>query len=209
MIDLSTLLLTLPVLLLSLTLHELAHGVTADRLGDPTPREHGRLTLNPIAHLDPLGTTILVVTLLYSSFAFGWAKPVLVNPRYFRRPREGMAIVAIAGPATNFLLALVCLAMFRFFEIEPGTQLYEVLGTAFIVNVVLGVFNMIPIPPLDGSRVVAVLMDRSTYARWVQLDAYGFIILLGLIFVFREQFQTFFTSTLNAIEGLVGVDVVV
>jgi Zn-dependent protease len=208
-IDLSTLLLTLPVLLLSLTLHELAHGITADRLGDPTPREHGRLTLNPIAHLDPLGTTILVVTLLYSSFAFGWAKPVLVNPRYFRRPREGMAIVAIAGPATNFLLALLCLAMFRFFEIEPGTQLYEVLGTAFIVNVVLGVFNMIPIPPLDGSRVVAVLMDRSTYARWVQLDAYGFIILLGLIFVFRDQFQTFFTSTLNAIEGLVGVDVVV
>jgi Zn-dependent protease len=208
-IDLSTLLLTLPVLLLSLTLHELAHGITADRLGDPTPREHGRLTLNPIAHLDPLGTIILVLTLLYSSFAFGWAKPVLVNPGYFRRPREGMAIVAIAGPATNFLLALVCLSMFRFFEIEPGTQLYEVLGTAFIVNVVLGVFNMIPIPPLDGSRVVAVLMDRSTYARWVQLDAYGFIILLGLIFLFQEQFQTFFTSTLNAIEGLVGVDVVV
>jgi Zn-dependent protease len=208
-IDLGTLLLTLPVLLLSLTLHELAHGITADRLGDPTPREHGRLTLNPIAHLDPLGTIILVVTLLYSNFAFGWAKPVLVNPRYFRRPREGMAIVAIAGPATNFLLALVCLVLFRFLEIEPGTQLYEVLGTAFIVNVVLGVFNMIPIPPLDGSRVVAVLMDRSTYARWVQLDAYGFIILLGLIFLFQEQFQTFFTSTLNAIEGLVGVNVVV
>lgn len=209
MIDLGTLLLTLPVLLLSLTLHELAHGITADRLGDPTPREHGRLTLNPIAHLDPLGTLILVVTLLYSNFAFGWAKPVLVNPRYFRRPREGMAIVAIAGPATNFLLALVCLVLFRFLEIEPGTQLYEVLGTAFIVNVVLGVFNMIPIPPLDGSRVVAVLMDRSTYARWVQLDAYGFIILLGLIFLFQEQFQTFFTSTLNAIEGLIGVNVVV
>jgi Zn-dependent protease len=208
-IDLGTLLLTLPVLLLSLTLHELAHGITADRLGDPTPREHGRLTLNPIAHLDPLGTLILVVTLLYSNFAFGWAKPVLVNPRYFRRPREGMAIVAIAGPATNFLLALVCLVLFRFLEIDPGTQLYEVLGTAFIVNVVLGVFNMIPIPPLDGSRVVAVLMDRSTYARWVQLDAYGFIILLGLIFLFQEQFQTFFTSTLNAIEGLVGVNVVV
>jgi Zn-dependent protease len=208
-IDLGTLLLTLPVLLLSLTLHELAHGITADRLGDPTPREHGRLTLNPIAHLDPLGTIILVVTLLYSNFAFGWAKPVLVNPRYFRRPREGMAIVAIAGPATNFLLALVCLVLFRFLEIEPGTRLYEVLGTAFIVNVVLGVFNMIPIPPLDGSRVVAVLMDRSTYARWVQLDAYGFIILLGLIFLFQEQFQTFFTSTLNAIEGLVGVNVVV
>jgi Zn-dependent protease len=132
-----------------------------------------------------------------------------VNPGYFRRPREGMAIVAIAGPVTNFVIAIICLLPFRFADIEPGTELYEVLGTAFIVNVVLGVFNMFPIPPLDGSRVIAVFMDRSTYARWVRLDAYGFIILLGLIFVFRDQFQTFFSSTLNAIEGLVGVDVVV
>jgi Zn-dependent protease len=208
-IDLGTFVLVLPILLASLTLHELAHGFTADRLGDPTPREHGRLTLNPIAHLDPLGTGILVFTLLFSNFAFGWAKPVLVNPGYFRRPREGMAIVAIAGPVTNFVIALICLVPFRFAEIERGTELYEVLGTAFIVNVVLGVFNMFPIPPLDGSRVIAVFMDRSTYARWVRLDAYGFIILLGLIFVFRDQFQTFFSSTLNAIEGLVGVDVVV
>jgi Zn-dependent protease len=207
-IDFDTFLLVLPILLASLTLHELAHGLIADRLGDPTPREQGRLTLNPIVHMDPIGTAVLVYTLLFSSFVFGWARPVLVNPRYFRRAREGMAIVAIAGPATNFVLAVVCLLCFRFFDIEPGTRLYEVVGTAFIVNVVLGVFNMFPIPPLDGSRVVAVLMDRSTYARWVQLDPYGFIILLGLIFLFREQFQTFFRSTLNAIEGLVGVNVV-
>jgi Zn-dependent protease len=208
-IDLETLLLLLPILLASLTLHELAHGITADRLGDPTPREHGRLTLNPIAHLDPLGTIILVITLLYSNFAFGWAKPVLVNPRYFRRPREGMAIVAVAGPATNFLLALACLLPIRLLDLGPESQLYEVLRAAFIVNVVLGVFNLIPIPPLDGSRVVAVLMDRSTYARWVQLDAYGFVFVLALIFLFREQFQTFFASTLNAISGLVGVEVYV
>ena len=208
MIDLSTLLLLLPILLASLTLHELAHGVTADRLGDPTPREQGRLTLNPIAHLDPLGTTILVLTLLYSNFAFGWAKPVLVNPRYFRKAREGMAIVAAAGPATNFVLALACLLPIRFLDLGPESQLYEVLRAAFIVNVVLGVFNMIPIPPLDGSRIVAVLMDRSTYARWVQLDAYGFIFVLALIFLFREQFQTFFTNTLDLIDGLVGVQVV-
>lgn len=208
MIDLGTLVLLLPILLASLTLHELAHGITADRLGDPTPREQGRLTLNPIAHLDPLGTTILVLTLLYSNFAFGWAKPVLVNPRYFRKAREGMAIVAAAGPATNFVLALACLLPIRFFDLGPESQLYEVLRAAFIVNVVLGVFNMIPIPPLDGSRIVAVLMDRSTYARWVQLDAYGFIFVLALIFLFREQFQTFFTNTLDFIDGLVGVTVV-
>ena len=208
MIDLSTLLLLLPILLASLTLHELAHGVTADRLGDPTPREQGRLTLNPIAHLDPLGTTILVLTLLYSNFAFGWAKPVLVNPRFFRKAREGMAIVAAAGPATNFVLALVCLLPIRFLDLGPESQVYEVLRAAFIVNVVLGVFNLIPIPPLDGSRIIAVLMDRSTYARWVQLDAYGFIFVLALIFLFREQFQTFFTNTLDFIDGLVGVTVI-
>jgi Zn-dependent protease len=208
-IDLSTLVLLLPILLASLTLHELAHGVTADRLGDPTPREQGRLTLNPIRHLDPLGTTILVLTMLYSSFAFGWAKPVLVDPRYFRRPREGMAIVAAAGPATNFVLALACLLPIRFLDLGPDAQLYEVLRAAFIVNVILGVFNMIPIPPLDGSRIIAVLMNRSAYARWVQLDAYGFIFVLALIFLFREEFQTFFTSTLDAISGLVGVEIYV
>jgi Zn-dependent protease len=207
-IDLETLLLLLPVLLASLTLHELAHGVTANALGDPTPREQGRLTLNPIAHLDPLGTLILVVTMISSNFAFGWAKPVIVNARYFRRPREGMAIVAAAGPATNFVLALVCVALIRFLDVETGTQLYEVLRAAFIVNVVLGVFNMIPIPPLDGSRVVAVLMDRATYARWAQLDPYGFFVVLAVIFLFREQFQTFFTTTLDVISGLVGVRVV-
>jgi Zn-dependent protease len=206
-IDLQTFILLLPILLASLTMHELAHGLVADRLGDPTPREHGRLTLNPIAHLDPLGTGILVFTMLFSNFAFGWAKPVLVDPRYFRRAREGMAIVAAAGPAMNFVIALVCLLPIRFLELGPASQWYEVLRAAFIVNIVLGVFNLSPIPPLDGSRIVAVLMDRATYARWVQLDAYGFIVVLGLIFVFREQFQTFFSSTLNAISGLVGVEI--
>lgn len=203
MIDLDTFLLLLPILLASLTLHELAHGLTATALGDPTPREHGRLTLNPIAHLDPLGTLLLVVTMLTTTFAFGWAKPVLVSPRYFRRPREGMAIVAAAGPATNFLLALACLAPIRYLDVTGQTS--EVLTAAFIVNVVLGVFNMFPIPPLDGSRVVAVLMPRELYARWVSLDQYGFLILLGVIFLFRDQFQEVFDQTLNAIAGIMGL----
>jgi Zn-dependent protease len=204
-IDLETLLLLLPVLLASLTLHELAHGVTATVLGDPTPREHGRLTLNPLAHLDPIGTLLLVVTLVSTSFAFGWAKPVIVDPRYFRRPREGMAIVAAAGPATNFVLALACLAPIRF--LDATGQGYEVFRAAFIVNVVLGVFNMIPIPPLDGSRVVAVLMSRSTYARWASLDQYGFIFLFALIFLFRDQFQEVFDRTLRLVSGIMGVQV--
>jgi Zn-dependent protease len=204
-IDLQTLLLLLPVLLGSLTLHELAHGVTATMLGDPTPREDGRLTLNPLAHLDPIGTLLLVVTLVATTFAFGWAKPVAVQPRYFRHPREGMAIVAAAGPATNFVLALVCLIPIK---LDVTGQAYEVFRAAFIVNVVLGVFNMLPIPPLDGSRVVGVLMGPGAYARWMTFDQYGFIVLFGLIFIFRDQFQEVFDRTLRLVSGIMGVQVI-
>jgi Zn-dependent protease len=204
-IDLQTLLLLLPVLLGSLTLHELAHGVTATILGDPTPREDGRLTLNPLAHLDPIGTLLLIVTLVATTFAFGWAKPVAVHPRYFRHPREGMAIVAAAGPATNFVLALLCLIPIK---LDATGQTYEVFRAAFIVNVVLGVFNMLPIPPLDGSRVVGVLMGRATYARWMSFDQYGFIVLFGLIFIFRDQFQEVFDRTLRLVSGIMGVQVI-
>ena len=205
MIDLQTLLLLLPVLLGSLTLHELAHGVTATALGDPTPREDGRLTLNPLAHLDPIGTLLLVVTLVATTFAFGWAKPVAVQPGYFRHPREGMAIVAAAGPATNFVLALLCLIPIK---MDATGQTYEVFRAAFIVNVVLGVFNMLPIPPLDGSRVIGVLMTPGTYARWMSLDQYGFIVLFGLIFIFRDQFQEVFDRTLRLVSGIMGVQVI-
>ena len=205
MIDLQTLLLLLPVLLGSLTLHELAHGVTATMLGDPTPREDGRLTLNPLAHLDPIGTLLLIVTLVATTFAFGWAKPVAVQPRYFRHPREGMAIVAAAGPATNFVLALACLIPIK---LDVTGQTYEVFRAAFIVNVVLGVFNMLPIPPLDGSRVVGVLMGPGAYARWMTFDQYGFIVLFGLIFIFRDQFQEVFDRTLRLVSGIMGVQVI-
>jgi Zn-dependent protease len=205
MIDLQTLLLLLPVLLASLTLHELAHGVTATMLGDPTPREDGRLTLNPLAHLDPIGTLLLVVTLVATTFAFGWAKPVAVQPRYFRHPREGMAIVAAAGPATNFVLSLACLIPIK---LDVTGQTYQVFRAAFIVNVVLGVFNMLPIPPLDGSRVVGVLMGPAAYARWMTFDQYGFIVLFGLIFIFRDQFQEVFDRTLRLVSGIMGAQVI-
>jgi Zn-dependent protease len=203
LISFETFLLVLPILLASLTLHELAHGLTATALGDPTPREHGRLTLNPIPHLDPIGTLLLVVTLLTTTYAFGWAKPVLVNPGYFRRPREGMAIVAAAGPATNFVLALACLVPIRY--ADPSEQLTEVLSVAFQINVVLAFFNLLPIPPLDGSRVVAVLMSREVYARWARFDQYGFLVLLGMVFLFREQFQEIYLRTMNAVAGIMGL----
>ena len=176
----------LPIVLASLTLHELGHAYVAWKLGDPTAKEQGRLTLNPIAHLDPLGTLMFVLTALIAGLPFGWAKPVPVRPGYFRRPKEGMAIVAAAGPAMNFLIALVCLAVIR--HVEVGDRTAEVVENAYIVNVILGLFNLIPVPPLDGSRIVGVLMDRATYVRWIHLDQYGMLVVFGAFFLFQDQF---------------------
>lgn len=197
MIDLELLLYLIPILVVSLMFHELAHALVATRLGDPTAREQGRLTLNPIAHLDPLGTAMFVLTLLLTNFAFGWAKPVAVNPRNFRRPKEGMGLVAAAGPVTNFALALASVAAFFHLGFEGRVQ--DVLQYAFFINVVLGIFNLIPIPPLDGSRIAGAFMSNPTYARWVALDQYGMLVLFGLIFFFRDEFFTLFSSTLDVV----------
>lgn len=185
----------LPFLIVSLVLHELAHAYVATWLGDPSPRADGRLSFNPIVHLDPLGTAMFVITALISDFIFGWAKPVMVNPRHFRRPQVDMALVAVAGPATNLLLALGCVAWLIHGSVD-GT-LRDVVIRAFEVNVVLGVFNLIPIPPLDGSRIVAAVMPRALHARWSQLDQVGMIALFAIIFVFNEQFWEIFSEVLD------------
>jgi Zn-dependent protease len=195
--DLRTFLFLAPIVLFSLALHELAHAVVAYRLGDPTAKDEGRITLNPLKHLDPLGTLMFAVTSLVAGLPFGWAKPVPVRPAFFKRPKEGMAIVAAAGPAMNFLIALVCLAIFQHAGLEGEAQ--EVVRLSYLVNVVLGIFNLVPIPPLDGSRIVGVLMSDVTYARWIQLDQYGMIAVLALFFVFRDEFSTFLGSALEGV----------
>ena len=185
----------LPLLLASLTLHELAHAYVATRLGDPTPREQGRLTLNPIVHLDPLGTITFVATYFLTSFLFGWAKPVQVDARYFRRPKEHMALVGAAGPATNFLLALVCAGVLVHGGLDGRVE--SVVTLAYTLNLVLGIFNLLPIPPLDGSRIVGAFMSDYAYARWSALDQYGVFVLFGVIVVFGRQFSTLFLSALQ------------
>ncbi len=185
----------LPFLLVSLVLHELAHAWVATWLGDPSPRADGRLSFNPIVHLDPLGTAMFVITAFISDFIFGWAKPVMINPRHFRRPQVDMAIVAAAGPATNLLLALGCVAWV--IHGNPEGTLEEVLIRAFEVNVVLGIFNLIPIPPLDGSRIVGAILPRRVHVRWSQLDHVGIIAIFALIFVFNEQFWNVFSEVLD------------
>jgi len=202
-VPLDVFLVLVPIVLVSLTLHELGHAYVAWKLGDPTAKEQGRLTLNPIAHLDPLGTLMFVLTALIANLPFGWARPVPVRPGYFRRPKEGMAIVAAAGPAMNFLIALVCLAVIR--HVELGNLTAEVVENAYIVNVILGLFNLIPVPPLDGSRIVGVLMDRSTYARWVQLDQFGMLIVFGGFFIFQDEFSTLLIDALRNITRVMDV----
>jgi len=202
-VPLDVFLVLLPIVLVSLTLHELGHAYVAWRLGDPTAKEQGRLTLNPIAHLDPLGTLMFALTALIANLPFGWARPVPVRPGYFRRPKEGMAMVAAAGPAMNFLIALVCLAVIR--HVEFGDLTAEVVENAYIVNIILGLFNLIPVPPLDGSRIVGVLMDRATYARWIQLDQFGMLIVFGAFFIFQDEFSTLLIDALRNVTRVMDV----
>lgn len=186
-----------PILVVSLTLHELAHAYVATRRGDPTPREHGRLTLNPIAHLDPLGTAMFAVTYFLTGFLFGWARPVQVNAAYFRRPKQEMALVAGVGPATNFVLALACVAVLVHGDLDPAGRAFKVVALSYQLNLVLGIFNLIPIPPLDGSRIVGAAMSDEVYARWSAADQYGMLVLFGVIIFFQQEFGTLFDSAFD------------
>ena len=185
-------LITLPLLLVSLVIHELAHGWVAWKLGDPTAKLHGRLTLNPLKHLDVWGTIALVVTFVGSggSFFFGWAKPVPVDPRYFKDPQRGMMLVGAAGPAANFVLALVAAGLV-WLTYTWSLFAAQALALAFVLNVVLGVINLVPIPPLDGSRVVGGFLPRDLYVRWVDLDRYGTYVFMGLLVVMLAAPQVF------------------
>jgi Zn-dependent protease len=198
--EIRTFLLLAPCVLVSLALHELAHAWTAWKLGDPTAKDEGRLTLNPIKHLDPLGTAMFALTALAANTPFGWAKPVPVQPRFFRRPKEGMALVAAAGPATNFALALAAIAVLVHTDIAGRAA--EVAFYAYLVNVVLGIFNLIPIPPLDGSRIVGIFMRDDTYRQWARLDAYGMVLVLGLFLVFRDQSSQLLGSAYDAVTSV-------
>ena len=200
-------LLLAPVFIVSLTLHELAHGLAAYRLGDRTAKDQGRLTLNPIPHLDPLGSLILVLTYFGGSFLFGWAKPVPVDPRNLRTsPQVGMALVGAAGPASNFVIALIAGAVWAHNELTGDTA--KIVAYTITVNVILGVFNLFPIPPLDGSRVIGGFMPRDVYARWAALDQYGMFAVFGLFFLFNNQTSTLlesgFEKVLRVISAIVG-----
>ena len=170
------------VLLISLTIHEAAHAWTADRLGDPTARALGRVSLNPLVHIDWIGTVLLPLIAMFSNFPLiGWAKPVPVNLRNLRHPQRDFAIVAAAGPISNLLQAIVFALVFRVVAPEAGTVARYLLLTAVDVNLLLMFFNLIPVPPLDGGNVLLGLLPPHLARPYSQVRQYGFIILYALM----------------------------
>ena len=174
-LSLTTLLFRALALLIAAPFHEFAHGYAADRLGDPTPRRAGRLTLNPLAHLDPLGTILLVLT------GFGWAKPVPIDPGYFPDWRRGLITVAAAGPIANVVLAILFGLPFKLGLVAVGSPLARPLFVIVFINAVLAVFNLIPVPPLDGSKIMIGLLPGQLGLAYARLQAYGVLILIALI----------------------------
>ncbi len=174
------------ILLMSLSVHEAAHAWTADRLGDPTARQLGRISLNPLAHIDWIGTVLFPLLAWYSHFpVFGWAKPVPVDARYLRSPRRDFAIIAAAGPISNLLLATAVAAVLLLVggrEALVSSRAAGFLADAIGLNVLLAVFNLIPVPPLDGGNVAAGLLPLPLARGLDQLRPWGFVILYALMF---------------------------
>lgn len=179
------LLIKTPPILLALTVHEAAHAWTSKRLGDNTAYLLGRVSLNPIKHLDPIGTAML-----FLSGMFGWAKPVPVNPMNFKEPSRGMMLVSIAGPGANLILAVLSAVVYKFmigfessiFAFPSLAPMFFMVKVSIIINIGLAIFNMIPVPPLDGSKVLAHFLPADKAFVYSRLEPYGFLVLILLIF---------------------------
>lgn len=186
----ASLLLSLPIIILALSVHETAHGFVAYKLGDPTAKNFGRLSLNPAKHLDPIGFICMM------AFGFGWAKPVPINTRYFKKPKRDMAISAIAGPISNLLLAIVFAGLLKIFLLcsalvtTTSTLTFNLMRFAYILlllgvqlNVSLAVFNLLPIPPLDGSKILYMFLPPHLLYKFIEYERYISLILLVLLAV--------------------------
>lgn len=202
-------------LIFAITLHEVAHGYVASWFGDQTARLSGRLTLNPIKHIDPVGTLLIPgLMLIVSNFVFGWAKPVPVDARNLRNPRRDLALVALAGPVANFLMAFFwgliakCGVLAEGYDNAwLGIPLIYMGGAGIMINVVLGVLNLIPLPPLDGGKVMSGLLPPRAAYQYQKIEPYGFLILLVLMFagVLSRVMAPFVFFLINVIGQLFGI----
>ncbi len=205
----------LPLVLLAFALHEMAHAYVATWFGDPTPREHGRKTLNPIRHLDPIGTIMLVVSMLVFGFPFGFAVTP-VNDSKMRKPRLHGAITSFAGPLVNIVICTISL-MLLVLAVETVSPdsfrlgnsnvplIVEAAYYSMVFNAFLAVFNLLPIPPLDGGRIIGSLMRPDMAREWRKLDEYGIFIILGLVFLGGQSFSSFLQALQSGLIELVGV----
>lgn len=209
-------LINVPITLIALTFHELAHGWVSTKLGDPTPRIQGRMTLNPLAHLDLFGTILMILT------GFGWAKPVEVNPMYYKDKKKGMAIVGIAGPLANFILAIAGTFLWLLpYAVASMTKTslpgwfqggFNTFMYLFVIrNLCFMVFNLIPIPPLDGSRIIGMFLSNKAYYSLLSFERYSMILimLLSLTGMFDRVIGTgvdfFYNLIFNAITSIFGL----
>ncbi len=208
---LNNLIYVVPAVLIALSVHEFAHAYTSYKLGDMTQKVNGRLTLNPLKHLDPLGTLCLIF------FHFGWAKPVEVDPYNYRDKKEGMMLVALAGPLMNLLVGFLCIfaraAMARFDLIQGSFTMYifYVLTMSAVMNIGLGVFNLIPVPPLDGSKLLLGILNEETYFKFMRYEQPLSLILVMLLFMgvldaplayVQDAFINFFTTLSHILLGM-------
>ncbi len=190
-----------PSILIASAVHEYAHGWTAYKLGDPTAKAEGRLTLNPIKHIDPIGALCMVL------FRFGWSKPVPINEYNFEKRELGTALTALAGPVSNFILALITGLINLVFKPDLSTIFGAILFTFASVNISLAVFNLIPIPPLDGHKIVRAILPRKIRYYWEKLEKFSIIIILLFILPISPLYtltSNFLTSTMTRILSLLG-----